>query len=150
MTPLFGPPLYAWPVECKNLGPKPTQVAAFVRSRISVRISGQHSLVLGRHGQVGEQCRVVEPKACSAYDRRMLYGRDAERARIGELLAAARESRSGALVLRGEAGIGKSALLEDAHEQAADMHVLSARGVESESELPFAALHQLLRPALGS
>src|SRR5262249_13873804 len=36
----------------------------------------------------------------------------------------------------------------DARERAADMHVLTARGVESESELPFAALHQLLRPAL--
>jgi DNA-binding CsgD family transcriptional regulator len=78
----------------------------------------------------------------------VLYGRDAERARIGELLEAARESRSGALVVRGEAGIGKSALLDDAREQAAGMHVLTARGVESESELPFAALHQLLRPAL--
>ena len=56
---------------------------------------------------------------------------------------------SGALVLRGEAGIGKSALLEDARERAGDMQVLAARGVESEAELPFAGLHQLLRPALG-
>src|SRR5262245_3397664 len=79
----------------------------------------------------------------------MLYGRDDERARIGELLDAARSSRSGVLVLRGEAGIGKTALLEDTRERAADMHLLSARGVEAESELPFAALHQLLRPALG-
>jgi DNA-binding CsgD family transcriptional regulator len=79
----------------------------------------------------------------------MLYGRDAERDRIGELLDAARQSRSGALVLRGEPGIGKTALLLDTRERAADMHVLSARGVESEAELPFAALHQLLRPALG-
>src|SRR5918912_4431058 len=78
----------------------------------------------------------------------MLYGRDEERALIGALLDAARESRSGALVVRGEPGIGKSALLEDARERAADMHVLAARGVESESELPFAGLHQLLRPAL--
>ena len=78
----------------------------------------------------------------------MLYGRDPERARIGELLDAARDSRSGALVLRGEPGIGKTALLADTLERAADMQVLSARGVESESELPFAALHQLLRPAL--
>jgi DNA-binding CsgD family transcriptional regulator len=78
----------------------------------------------------------------------VLYGRDAERDRIGALLDDARESRSSALVIRGEAGIGKSALLDDARERAADMHVLSARGVESESELPFAALHQLLRPAL--
>jgi DNA-binding CsgD family transcriptional regulator len=78
----------------------------------------------------------------------MLYGRDPERAQIWALLEAARASRSGALVLRGEAGIGKSALLEDARDRAADMHVLTARGIESESELPFAGLHQLLRPAL--
>ena len=78
----------------------------------------------------------------------MLYGRDQERAEIWSLLESARASRSGVLVLRGEAGIGKSALLADARERAADMHVLTARGVESESELPFAALHQLLRPAL--
>jgi predicted ATPase len=78
----------------------------------------------------------------------MLYGRDVERAEIWALLEGARESRSGTLVLRGEAGIGKTALLEDARERAADMHVLAARGVESESELPFAGVHQLLRPAL--
>ena len=78
----------------------------------------------------------------------MLYGRDAERALVGALLDAARESRSGALVLRGEPGVGKTALLEDVRDRAADMHVLAARGVESESELPFAGLHQLLRPAL--
>jgi DNA-binding CsgD family transcriptional regulator len=78
----------------------------------------------------------------------MLYGRDTERAVIGDLLDAARGSRSGALVLRGEPGVGKSALLLDARKRARDMHVLSARGVESESELPFAALHQLLLPAI--
>jgi DNA-binding CsgD family transcriptional regulator len=78
----------------------------------------------------------------------MLYGRDRERAEIWALLEAARASRSGALVLRGEAGIGKTALLEDACERAGDMHVLRARGVESESDLPYAGVHQLLRPAL--
>jgi DNA-binding CsgD family transcriptional regulator len=78
----------------------------------------------------------------------VLYGRDAERAEIGGLLEAARDSRSGALVLRGEPGIGKTALLRDARDRAGDMHVLSARGVESESDLPYAALFQLLRPAL--
>ena len=78
----------------------------------------------------------------------MLYGRDAERAEIGALLDAARQSRSGALVVRGEPGIGKTALLADAREQARDMHVLTARGVESESDLPFAAVHQLLLPEL--
>jgi DNA-binding CsgD family transcriptional regulator len=79
----------------------------------------------------------------------MLVGRRAETAAIDRLLAAAREGRSGVLVLRGEPGIGKSALLDEARERAADMVVLSARGVESESELAFAALHQLVRPALG-
>jgi DNA-binding CsgD family transcriptional regulator len=79
----------------------------------------------------------------------VLYGRDAERAEIGGLLDAARASRSGVLVLRGEAGIGKTALLEDARDRSDDLHVLSARGVESESELPFAALDKLMRPALG-
>jgi predicted ATPase len=78
----------------------------------------------------------------------VLYGRDAERARIGALLDAARASQSGTLVIRGEPGIGKSALLADTRERATDMHVLTARGVQSESELPFAALHQLIRPAL--
>src|SRR5919109_1382576 len=67
--------------------------------------------------------------------RLMLYGRDRERALIGALLAAARDSRSGALVLRGDPGVGKSALLLDARERATDMHVLTARGVESESEM---------------
>ena len=79
----------------------------------------------------------------------MLYCRDAERSRIGELLDGARQSRSGALVLRGEAGVGKSALLRDARERGAGMQVLSGAGIESEAQLPFAALHQLVRPILG-
>jgi hypothetical protein len=52
------------------------------------------------------------------------------------------------LGLRGEAGIGKSALLEDAAEQAREFQLLRGFGVESEVELAFAALHQLLRPVL--
>lgn len=79
----------------------------------------------------------------------MLYGRERERSRIGGLLDRARESRSGVLVLRGEAGAGKSALLEDAREHASDMQILAATGVESEAALPFAGLHQLVRPILG-
>ena len=78
----------------------------------------------------------------------MLYGRDLERARIGELLADARSSRSAVLVISGEPGVGKSALLEDAREQAEGMLILSGSGVESETHLPFAALHQIVRPVL--
>src|SRR5262245_36660512 len=78
----------------------------------------------------------------------MVLGRAAERARIDALLAAAREGRSGGLVLRGEAGIGKSALLADAAERAEGATVLAARGVESEAELPFAGLAELLRPVV--
>ena len=78
----------------------------------------------------------------------MLLGRDREREAIDRLLSEARASRSGALVLRGEPGIGKSALLEHALANADGMRVLSASGVEAESELPFAGLHQLLWPVL--
>src|SRR3954449_12663631 len=73
----------------------------------------------------------------------MLYGRTREAAEIERLLGAAREGRGGAVLIRGEAGIGKSALLEHAHESATGFTVLSARGVEAESELPFAALADL-------
>jgi DNA-binding CsgD family transcriptional regulator len=79
----------------------------------------------------------------------MLYGRDPERSRIGELLDGARASRSAVLVISGEPGVGKSALLEDARDQAGGMCVLSGAGVESEAHLPFAALQQIVRPLLG-
>jgi DNA-binding CsgD family transcriptional regulator len=64
------------------------------------------------------------------------------------LLDTARRGRSGALILRGEAGIGKSVLLRYAAGRAAGMLVLEARGIECESELPFAGLSELLRPCL--
>ncbi|GLW10441.1 transcriptional regulator [Microtetraspora sp. NBRC 13810] len=77
-----------------------------------------------------------------------LWGRDAERAEFARLTARARAGRSGVLVLRGEAGIGKSALLEQAARDAADLRVLRATGVEAEAGLPFAGLQMLLRPVL--
>src|ERR1700754_734096 len=75
-----------------------------------------------------------------------LRGRRNERALLDELLATARAGRSGTLVLRGEAGIGKTALLDYAVESAPDFRVLRVAGVESEMELPFAGLHQLCAP----
>ncbi len=80
----------------------------------------------------------------------MLHGRAAELATIDRLLEAARAGGGGGLVLRGEPGIGKSALLDAAAARAADagMRVLRAVGVEGEASLGYAALHQLLLPAL--
>ena len=64
------------------------------------------------------------------------------------MIEAAREGRSAALLVHGEAGMGKTTLLRDAAEQAHGLRVLRARGIESESELPFAALSELLAPLL--
>jgi AAA ATPase domain len=83
------------------------------------------------------------------YDREVLVGRAAERERIDALLALARDGSGGALVLRGEPGIGKSALLRYAQERADGMRVLFAHGVEAEAELAFSGLYELLRPVLG-
>jgi DNA-binding CsgD family transcriptional regulator len=78
----------------------------------------------------------------------MLLGRKEELEEIAALLDRARRGTSAVLALVGEAGIGKSSLLEWAAAQAHDMNVLRARGVQSEAHLPFAALFELLRPAL--
>ncbi|MFE6748211.1 AAA family ATPase [Kitasatospora purpeofusca] len=102
----------------------------------------------------------------------MLYGRAAEEGQLRSLLRRAAEGASGALVVHGEAGIGKTALLEHLAAEAtgaaaapggdaaggapgpagasgsATARVLRTTGIEAETELPFAALHQLLRPAL--
>ncbi len=78
----------------------------------------------------------------------MLYGRDAERAVLLRLLGGAREGASGAIVVRGEPGVGKSALLADTLGATGELRVLRATGIQSESELAFAALHQLLRGEL--
>jgi DNA-binding CsgD family transcriptional regulator len=80
----------------------------------------------------------------------MLLGRDTERLALDRVLAQARGGRSGVLALVGEPGIGKTVLLEHAASRADGMRVLRARGVESEAEVPFAGLAELLRPALAA
>jgi DNA-binding CsgD family transcriptional regulator len=79
----------------------------------------------------------------------LIFGREIELARLGELVNGVPE-RGAALLVRGEAGIGKSTLLAAASRRAegAGMRVLRATGVQSEAELPFAGLHQLLMPLL--
>ena len=79
-----------------------------------------------------------------------LLGRGDERDQVDRVLAAARQGLSGVLVLRGEPGIGKTALLDYAVNTAADLEVARVEAVESEMELGFAGLHQLLLPYLGT
>ncbi|MEU7895517.1 AAA family ATPase [Nonomuraea sp. NPDC049152] len=76
----------------------------------------------------------------------ILYGRAAEQATVTALLSTAGKGRGQALVIRGDAGIGKSALVEHAAVEAGRLRVLKATGTESETGLAFAALHQLLHP----
>ena len=77
---------------------------------------------------------------------RSFVGRDAELGKLEELLATVRAGGSAALVVRGEPGIGKSALLEQLIPSASGLRVVHAAGVEGEVDLPYAGLHQLCRP----
>ncbi|MGW3348877.1 helix-turn-helix transcriptional regulator [Nonomuraea rubra] len=77
-----------------------------------------------------------------------MIGRNAEIAVLSRMIAESRGGQGNAVALYGVAGIGKSALLEEAASRAGEHAlVLRATGVEAESELPYAALHLLLRPA---
>ena len=78
-----------------------------------------------------------------------LLGRERERAALDRLVEAARDGYGGALVVHGEPGVGKTALLDDAVEQGRRRCGSSAAaGVEGEMELPFAAVQQLCAPIL--
>ncbi|MET9240803.1 AAA family ATPase [Nonomuraea sp. NPDC003709] len=76
-----------------------------------------------------------------------LFGRQSEQRRLGDFVDGVRKS-GGAMLVRGEAGIGKSALLLDTAGIAAarGMRILRTAGVESETHMPFAGLHQMLLP----
>jgi AAA ATPase domain len=76
----------------------------------------------------------------------VLIGREAEQERVQRALQTAREGGSDALLVRGEPGIGKTALLLEAIAAADGMTVLKARGLEAESQLPFAGLAELCAP----
>lgn len=84
----------------------------------------------------------------------MLYGREAEQRQLAATVASARAGRAGVLVVLGEPGAGKSALLTDlvaaveADLQEPAVRILATTGVAAEAPLPFAALHRLLRPVL--
>ncbi|MEV4005273.1 AAA family ATPase [Actinomadura sp. NPDC049753] len=86
----------------------------------------------------------------AGWERGALYGRDAELALLSDLVTRGLAGAGGVLLLRGEAGIGKTALLGTARDAAVGQggRVLSAVGVQSEASVPYAGLHQLLRPVL--
>ena len=77
-----------------------------------------------------------------------LLGRERERAALDRLVESARDGFGGGLVVHGEPGVGKTALLDDAVEKATTLRIVRSAGVEGETELPFAALQQLCAPIL--
>src|ERR1700694_199977 len=84
----------------------------------------------------------------AAVDEHHRRGRRSEIEVLDRLIKAVRAGESRALVVRGEPGVGKSALLEYVVDRASDCRVERAAGVQSEMELAFAALHQLCAPML--
>jgi DNA-binding CsgD family transcriptional regulator len=78
----------------------------------------------------------------------ILLARAQETAALEGVVQAARDGQSGVLVVRGEAGIGKTSLLDHMVTQASDLHLVSLAGIEAEMVMPYAALHRLLLPLM--
>jgi DNA-binding CsgD family transcriptional regulator len=91
----------------------------------------------------------MEDRVPAAVRQAALLGRAGECAALDDLVSAIRGGESRALVLTGEAGIGKTALLQHLLASAADVAVIRAVGMESEMELAYASLHQVCAPLLG-
>src|SRR4051795_2661545 len=107
----------------------------------------------GNHVERSQQA--LEPRPCGAptarrSGRAQMMGRQREIEALEKLLDRVRAGASGALILRGEAGVGKSALLERLVEAASGCRIVRAAGIESEMEIPYAGLHQLCVPMLDS
>ena len=123
-------------------------VGALRAVRITKRVvrgrGGLVAAVVSRapRARYGRGCMVTERPA------EVLHGRRVEREVLDRLLDAVRGGQSRVLVVRGEAGVGKTALLEWAIGSASGFRVMRAVGVESEMELAFAALQQLCAPLL--
>src|SRR5689334_14167370 len=91
----------------------------------------------------------MEDRLGAAVARTSLLGRAGECDLLNGLVSDVRDGTSRSLVLRGEAGIGKTALLAYMVDSLSDVAVVRAVGVESEMELAYASLHQLCAPLLG-
>ena len=82
------------------------------------------------------------------YSAGVLLGREREVESLSRLINGARQGTGGVLVLRGGPGIGKTALIDHVVARAYGVRIMRSVGVESEMELPFAALQQLCSPVL--
>ena len=113
-------------------------------------IASPISLVRGSGKALGHTAETVDTAAPSAVivERRHLVGRKRERAALDRLLEAALDGDAGVLVVHGEPGVGKTALLEYALEAGRGYRVARTTGVEAEMELPFAALQRLCAPLM--
>jgi GMP synthase-like glutamine amidotransferase/tetratricopeptide (TPR) repeat protein/DNA-binding CsgD family transcriptional regulator len=107
----------------------------------------ENALAVGNLAGTARAVRTVAPR--DDEPTRGLIGRDGERARIGTALTTARHGGSAVIVIRGEAGAGKTVLLNDAVARAAGLRVLRTRGADPEGDQRFAALSELCRPLLG-
>lgn len=122
--------------QISNDGPPP-------RSRRDDLLQPAYPLVWARNGAVATREQLDRPVTGVRTPRRPLIGRRRERAVLDEVVSAVQGGNSRALVIRGEAGVGKTALLEYLASHARNCRVVSADGDETEMELPFAGLQQL-------
>jgi GMP synthase-like glutamine amidotransferase/tetratricopeptide (TPR) repeat protein/DNA-binding CsgD family transcriptional regulator len=106
----------------------------------------ENALALGNLAGTVRALRTVVPRGVEPA--RGLIGRDSERARIGRALAVARQGGSAVIVVRGEAGAGKTALLDDAVTRAGGLRVVRTRGADPEGEQRFTGLAELCEPLL--
>src|SRR5450755_1625862 len=124
------------------------------RSRFGPRIAPVNRLVAAAAAGDGQARRANQLVSFTLLDQMAsqrppaFRGRTSERESLDRLLERVRGGQSGVLVIRGEAGLGKTALLRHAVAEAAGFKVIQIAGVESEMELPFAGLHQLCAPML--
>ena len=107
----------------------------------------ENALALGNRAGAARALRAAQPRAVEPA--RGLIGRDGERARILRALTTARQGGSAVIVVRGDAGAGKTALLDDAVARARGLTVLRTRGGDREGEQHFAALPELCEPLVG-
>src|SRR5580700_6691894 len=136
---------WRWPGSSRRVGSQlagSTRVQARAGCPCVVRLAGAPSpWTLGSTGPMGEDSR-RRGRASGLTDRH------AERGVLDRLISTVRAGGSRVLVVHGEPGVGKSALLDYLAGRASGCRVARAAGVESEMELAFAGLHQLLAPVL--